>query len=76
MSEKPVAKAIKAGKLKGSVSGKDNGDVEITDSTANLARFVSNADRTELFAEKFGEFKRIDGTPDAPQKAGGKKATD
>jgi hypothetical protein len=59
MSEKPVVKAIKAGKLKGTVSGKDDGDIKITDTPANIARFVRNSDRMVLFAEKFGEFKRL-----------------
>src|ERR1700677_2756476 len=65
MSEKPVAKAVKAGKLAGKVTVKNEGesneshDISLTATTESLAAYVSKADPEVLFAEKFGTFKKV-----------------
>jgi hypothetical protein len=65
MSEKPVAKAVKAGKLDGKVTVKNPGetsetrDITLTASTESLAAYVRKADPEILFAEKFGTFKKL-----------------
>ena len=65
MSENPVAKAVKAGKLAGKVTVKDSGekaqerDVVLTATTESLAAYVRKADPDVLFAEKFGTFKKL-----------------
>ena len=62
MSDEPVAKAIKAGKLKGTVANKEGGkDIKITDTAAKITRFIRESDRAVLFAQQFGTFHRIDG---------------
>lgn len=70
MSEEPVINAIKADKLKGTVSGeKSSREIKVTDTTANLVRFVRKSDRMVLFAQKFGTFHRVDaGSPPAAKK--------
>jgi predicted small lipoprotein YifL len=65
MSEKPVAKAVKAEKLTGKVTVKNAGesnetrDITLTTSTESLAAYVRKADPEILFAEKFGTFKKL-----------------
>lgn len=65
MSDKSLAKAIKAGKLKGDVAEKTESDgsidrnITITDSTEHLAAFVKKSDPTLLFDQKFGTFKKV-----------------
>ena len=65
MSEKPVAKAINAGKLTGKITVKntdetaESRDVALTSTTASLAAYVGKADPEALFAEKFGSFKKV-----------------
>jgi hypothetical protein len=65
MSEKPVVKAIKAGKLAGKVTVKNEGestesrDVSLTSTTESVAAYVRKADADVLFAEKFGAFKKL-----------------
>jgi hypothetical protein len=76
MSEKPVAKAVKAGKLAGKITVNNTGastesrDIALTDSTESLADYVGKSDPDVLFAEKFGSFKKLtlpspDAAPDA-----------
>ena len=65
MSETLLAKAVKAGKLKGAVSEKKqsdgtlNRDITITDTTERLAAFVKKSDPEKLFDQKFGTFKKV-----------------
>ena len=65
MSEKTLAKAIKAGKIKGNVAEKAGSDggmdrsITLTDSTEHLAAFVKKSDQEVLFDQKFGTFKKI-----------------
>ena len=60
MSDQSLAKAIKAGKLKGTVAEKSGDlDVTITDSTEHLAAFVKKSETEKLFDQKFGTFKKV-----------------
>ena len=65
MSEKPVAKAVKAGKLDGKITVKNEGEttesreIALTGSTEALASYVHKSDPEILFAEKFGTFKKL-----------------
>lgn len=74
MSDNSLAKAIKAGKLKGTVTGKpEDLDVTITDTTERLAGFVKKSETEKLFDQKFGTFKKVqlpplsEGTKSAPK---------
>lgn len=65
MSEKPVAKAVKDGKLAGKITvnnadaSTESRDIALTASTESLADYVRSSDPDVLFAEKFGSFKKL-----------------
>jgi hypothetical protein len=65
MSEKPVAKAVKDGKLAGKITVNNAGgstesrDIALTSTTETLAAYVRKADPEVLFAENFGTFKKV-----------------
>jgi hypothetical protein len=65
MSDKILAKAVKAGKLKGTFSEKKQGDgsvdrdITITDTSEHLAAFVKKSEPEKLFDQKFGTFKKV-----------------
>jgi hypothetical protein len=66
LSEKPVAKAVKAEKLAGKIVEKEpvngvlaNREITVTASTEKLAAYVRKCDPEILFAEKFGTFKKV-----------------
>lgn len=58
MKEAPVAEAIRAGKLKGAVTGSDP---KITDDPENIERFVGASDPATLFAPLY-EMRRVAAT--------------
>jgi hypothetical protein len=63
MSETPVSKAIKAGKLAGKITedkeSTDSLQIALTSTTESLAAYVGKSDPEVLFAEKFGTFKKV-----------------
>ena len=86
MSEKPVAKSVKAGKLAGKITVKNEGesnesrDITLTASTENLAAYVRKSDPDVLFTEKFGTFKKVtlpllDASTDGTEKPAAPKPT-
>jgi len=87
MSEAAASKAIKKGKIQGKVVEKPGNDqtplcdITITDSTKNLAAFVTKSSPELLFDQKFATFKKVplpkinsdDSPTPVPSKKGNKK---
>ena len=61
MSDQTAAKAIKAGRIKGTVKKTSSTgiDVSISDTSAHLAAFVRKSDPEKLFDQKFGTFQKV-----------------